>query len=202
MAKFPRNEAEIVALGEEVVAGLAAHAAIYPEPPVAPTDLDTALAAYLNAREAAITARAVAEAATTAKQEALRTYVADLKTVIRYAENTVDFDDDRLKLIGWAGRHARTPLEPPGQPLALEAPREGAGWIRLDWKEPSDGGAVAAYRIQRRGRPDGSWLDVGSALRSEITLESQERGKEWEYRVIAINKAGASEPSNTVMAVL
>ena len=31
---------------------------------------------------------------------------------------------------------------------------------------------------------------------------NQERGKEWEYRVIAVNKAGEGELSNTVMAVL
>jgi len=40
------------------------------------------------------------------------------------------------------------------------------------------------------------------AMESEITLSGQERGKEWEYRVIAVNKAGESEASNTVMAVL
>ena len=38
--------------------------------------------------------------------------------------------------------------------------------------------------------------------RSEITLSSQERGKEWEYRVLAVNKAGEGEASNTIMAVL
>lgn len=43
---------------------------------------------------------------------------------------------------------------------------------------------------------------VGTALETEITLSSQERGKEWEYRVIAVNKAGESGPSNTVTAVL
>jgi len=31
---------------------------------------------------------------------------------------------------------------------------------------------------------------------------NQERCKEWEYRVIAVNKAGEGQPSNTVMAVL
>ena len=37
---------------------------------------------------------------------------------------------------------------------------------------------------------------------SYLTLSEQERGKEWEYKVIAVNKAGEGEPSNTVMAVL
>ena len=44
--------------------------------------------------------------------------------------------------------------------------------------------------------------DVGMAIESEITLTNQERGKEWEYRVIAVNKSGEGQPSNTVMAVL
>ncbi len=39
-------------------------------------------------------------------------------------------------------------------------------------------------------------------IESENTLANQERGKEWEYRVFAVNKAGEGEPSNTVMTVL
>jgi hypothetical protein len=68
--------------------------------------------------------------------------------------------------------------------------------------ESDDGGAVAAYKIQRRLRPDGPWTDIGLAVESEITLTAQERNKIWEYLVIAVNKAGEGAPSNTVMAVL
>jgi len=61
---------------------------------------------------------------------------------------------------------------------------------------------VTADVVQRRERPSGPWTDAGMAIESEITLSDQERGKEWEYRIIAVNKAGEGEPSNTVMAVL
>jgi hypothetical protein len=40
------------------------------------------------------------------------------------------------------------------------------------------------------------------AVESEATLNNQERAKDWEYRVIAVNKAGEGVPSNTVAVVL
>jgi len=202
MAQFPIKEAEIVALANDIAAGLAANAAVFPAPPVAPADLQTQLGAYVTARDAAVAAQAAAEQATAVKNEALQLLTDDMKADLRYAENTVDYDDKQLKKIGWGGRAAKTSLEAPGQTRSLEAPREGEGWVFLDWKEPVDGGAVAAYKIQRRERPSGAWADVGMAIESEITLTNQERGKEWEYRVLAVNKAGEGEPSNTVMAVL
>jgi hypothetical protein len=63
-------------------------------------------------------------------------------------------------------------------------------------------GRVAAYKIKRRPRPSGPWTDAGMAIESEITLSGQSRGEELEYRIIAVNKSGEGEPSNTVMAVL
>lgn len=202
MAKFPRTEPQTVILAQDISTGLAANAAIYPAPPVAAADLQTGIEAYITARDAAVAAQAAAEQATAAKNEALQALTDDMKADLRYAENTVDYDDDKLKLLGWGGRKAKTSLEAPGQCRTLEAPREGEGWVFLDWKEPVDGGAVAAYKIQRRLRPDGPWTDAGLAMESEITLTGQARGKEWEYRVIAVNKAGEGQPSNTVMAVL
>lgn len=196
MARFPKSEAEVLALGQSMAIGLAANAAVYPAPSVSVVDLGAAMNAYITAKNTA------AEQATATKDEALQTLTDAMKADIRYAENTVNYDDDQLKLIGWAGRAVKTSLEAPGQARSLEAPREGEGWVFLDWKEPVDGSAVAAYKIQRRLWPDGPWSDVGLAVESEITLTNQERGKEWEYRVIAVNKAGEGQPSNTVMAVL
>jgi len=48
----------------------------------------------------------LAEAATTTKDDVLEDLADAMKSDIRYAENTVDFDDDKLKLIGWAGKKA------------------------------------------------------------------------------------------------
>jgi hypothetical protein len=40
------------------------------------------------------------------------------------------------------------------------------------------------------------------AMESEVMLNGQEAGVEFEYRVIAVNKAGEGLPSNIVRAVL
>lgn len=202
MARFPRSEAESVALAEAMVSGLTDNVAIYPAPPVAPLDLTTLVTDYVTAKNSAIAAQAVAEEATTAKDEALDELADAMKSDLRYAENTVDFDDDKLKLIGWAGRKAATALVPPGQARLLEAPRQGEGWVFLDWKKPSDGGAVSAYKVMRRERPEGPWQEVATAVITDATLVKQPRGKELEYRIIAVNKAGEGEPSNTAMVVL
>ena len=71
----------------------------------------------------------------------------------------------------------------------------------LDWKEPVDGGEVASYKIEGRERREGGRSIACMAMESEITLHNQQRAKEWEYRVIAVNKTGEGMPSNTVMAV-
>jgi len=51
----------------------------------------------------------------------------------------------------------------------------------------------------RRERPAGLWLDVGTAVETQI---EQPRGKEFEYRIITVNKAGDAEPSNTVVVLV
>jgi hypothetical protein len=202
MARFPKAEADIAALALAMVSGLTDNAAIYPAPPTVPADLTVLVNAYTAAKNAAIASISAAENATAAKDDALENLIDVMKSDIRYAENTVDYDDVKLKMIGWAGKKNPTPLAIPGQTRLLEAPRQGDGWVFLDWKAPVEGGTPSAYKITRRERPTGAWEDVATAVISEATLVEQPKGKELEYCIIAVNKAGDGEPSNTAMVVL
>ena len=202
MARFPDREAQIKALAQNIVTGLTENAADFPAPPVLSLDLQALLDSFITLGDEQIVAQAAAEQATETKRAGQAELVTVMKADLRYAEDAVNYNDAKLTALGWGGKAAPTALEVPSQPRSLEAPQQGEGWIFLDWKKPADGGAVAAYKIERRERPSGSWALISMAIESEATLNNQERGKDWEYRIIATNKAGESIPSNTVAAVL
>jgi len=90
MATFPRTEPQILTLAQEMVTGLTANAATYPDPPEAPANLTTKLTAYTTARNAAVAAQAAAAQATATKDDALTALADAMKRDIRYAENTAD----------------------------------------------------------------------------------------------------------------
>lgn len=64
MARFPRTEAEIVALAQAMASGLTDSAATYPAPPVAPADLTALVSVYTTAKNDATAAQVAAEKAT------------------------------------------------------------------------------------------------------------------------------------------
>nr|VFK25091.1 MAG: hypothetical protein BECKMB1821G_GA0114241_101134 [Candidatus Kentron sp. MB]VFK29850.1 MAG: hypothetical protein BECKMB1821I_GA0114274_101224 [Candidatus Kentron sp. MB]VFK74966.1 MAG: hypothetical protein BECKMB1821H_GA0114242_101324 [Candidatus Kentron sp. MB] len=193
MATYPIEEGKILILGQEMSSGLKANQEIFPTPPVDTKKLDAALDAYVAARDAAAAAQVAAEQATATKQEVLHALSDDIKLNLRYAEAATNFDDLKLKLIGWGGRKERTPLTAPGRTRDLRLVERGEDWITLRWERPADGGKVAAYTILFRERDsdgNGEWNNEGTALITEGTLRGQAQGKELEYGVVAINKAG------------
>ena len=201
MARFPKREANIRTLAQSIITGMDNNAD-FPDPPVPSNDLQDLLNNLITLEDAQVAAQAAAQQATEAKQDGLETLTSAMKKDLRYAEDAVNDNDAKLAALGWSGRAEPTALKIPGQPRSLEAPKEGPGWLFLDWKKSPDGGKAAFYRVERREPSAEEWMMVGTALETEVTLNNQERGKEWEYRVIAVNKAGESDPSNTVTAVL
>jgi len=201
MARFPKPEPEVLALAEAVIAGLSANTGVYPGPPVSTDELTNRLQNYRNAKNEAIAAQAAAAKATASKDEALAELIDSLKSDLRYAENEVNHNDEKLKLLGWNGR-AKRGGEAPGQVRNLEASRQEQNWVFLNWKRPRDGGRVTAYKVQRRLREQEDWIDVTTALGGQITLRNEPRGEALEYRIVAINISGEGTPSNTVQVVL
>ena len=202
MPEFPHKESEIIALADALWKGLLGNIAIYPSPPVSVAAIRVKNQTFTTLRNASIQAHAVAESATATKDETLADLIDAMKDDLRYAENTVDYDDAKLKLIGWGGKSVPTPQPTAGQPRLLEAVKQGAGWLTLDWKPPAEGRKPTVYKIMRRERPEGAWQNIAASVETEITLTAQPRFIELEYRIIAANRTGDSEPSNTVMAVL
>jgi hypothetical protein len=200
--RFPNTEGEIGKLAQYMISGLRTEQELYPSPPVPPDELQAGFDTYLAAREAAKKSSGVAARLYTAKDEVLDELVADMKTVIRYAENTTYYNDDELTTIGWGGRASKNTLQVPGQVGSLMAPREGPGWILLEWKTPQDGGKVSAYKLQRRQHVEEAWEEAGMSVEPQALLSGQERGVALVYHVIAVNKAGEGEPSNIVTTVL
>ncbi|MCI5148030.1 MAG: hypothetical protein D3916_01245 [Candidatus Electrothrix sp. MAN1_4] len=97
-----------------------------------------------------LAALAASQQATEAKQDGNDKMISAAKSVLNYAEDAVDDNDAKLAALGWSGRAEPTPLQIPGPPRSLEAPKEGPDWLLLDWKKSPDGGKTAFYRIERR----------------------------------------------------
>ena len=202
MARFPSREADVAALAGSVIVGLTESADDFPAPPVPAADLKIALDGYLASRDKASVADGAAAEAHGEKDEAFEELADSLRANLRYAEEAVKHDGEKLRQLGWGARKAPRALEAPGQVRTLDAVREGPGWVYLDWKAPSDGGAVAAYRVESRKQMGGEWQLVSMTIDSQVVLPDQERGVDLDFQVIAVNRAGKGEPSNVVSAML
>jgi len=202
MARFPKSEAEVAALAQRMIHGLTNGGDDFPSPPASPEELQAALATYIAAKDATVTADKAAAESYTTKDDALDELVDLMKADIRYAEIAVRNNAEKLRQIGWSAPRDRKSLESPGQVRSLGTLQEGDGWVILDWKEPTDGGRVSAYRVRCKKANGGGWKDAGMAVETRILMNDQERGVELTYNVVAVNKTGVGEPSNIVTAVL
>ena len=127
MARFPSREADVVALAQNMVTGLADNPGMYPSPPVAPADLQAVLNLFTTLSDEAVAARAAAEQVTETKQAGLDELNDAMKADLRYAEDAVDYDDAKLALLRWGAKAAPAALELSGQARLLKAPSQGEG---------------------------------------------------------------------------
>lgn len=199
--KFPREKAKVLILAQTANDGFKANTTIYPNPTVKTSAMDADLAAHAAKRAEIVAAEALVRQLYGEEAEIFERIEGGTGQNIKYAESVANGDAAKLALIGWGVAAAKTALEKPGQSRVLEIIGQGDGWVQLDWKEPSDGGKVNSYIVERS--EDGvNFIEAKTEIESESILLNQPKGVKLIYRVTAINKAGKSLPSNTISLML
>ena len=101
---------------------------------------------------------------------------------------------------------AKDPYETPGQPGRPEPVDWNKDHVDLKWEPPAnDGGApIESYIIEKRERGSGRWMKAAEVPGDHTrgTAPNLEEGKEYEFRVTAVNKAGPGEPSEASKSVV
>ncbi|CAH1785273.1 unnamed protein product [Owenia fusiformis] len=94
---------------------------------------------------------------------------------------------------------AKNPYDPPSKPGKPEIVDTNRDHIDIKWAEPkSDGGApITGYDIERKDPKSDLWRKINSepVQGTKFHDDKVSPNKEYEYRVIAKNKGGDSEPS-------
>ena len=95
---------------------------------------------------------------------------------------------------------AKNPFDRPSPPLNVKPGEATKASIELNWTVPlSDGGSpITGYRIERRNQKTMKWLPVdglGRITQCHTVITDVKENKEYEFRVIATNAAGDSDPS-------
>ncbi|CAL1540886.1 unnamed protein product, partial [Lymnaea stagnalis] len=101
---------------------------------------------------------------------------------------------------------AKNPFEKPDAPGKPDVVDRDRTFIEMKWQPPRhDGGApVTGYEIERKEPKTNRWIKLTKTPISEPQYKDEkvQEGKEYEYRVYAINEAGPSEPSATSAPVI
>jgi len=201
MAQFPRAEAKITALAESMIRGFMANSETYPNPVISVTEMETLLGEFKTAQQELSVARTATDEAKKKKDDVLKKLVGAMKPNLRYAEAVTQLSSEKLKLLGWSGPSAPTPLEVPGAASALQAMRVEPGTIELKWQSPPNRAKVAGYEVQKLDLESDIWNTVATSISTSIILYRQEQGQTLKYRIVAFNQAGKALPSNTVAIV-
>lgn len=86
----------------------------------------------------------------------------------------------------------------PGRPECMDASKDH---IKINWTPPiSTGGSpIIGYDVERRDRATGRWIKLNKEPigHTEYYDDHVAEGHQYEYRVTAINAAGAGKPSDT-----
>lgn len=94
----------------------------------------------------------------------------------------------------------------PGQPGKPECVDAGKDFIKITWTPPiSTGGSpIIGYDVERRDKATGRWIKLNRKPEkpTEYYDDTVAEGHQYEYRVSAVNAAGAGKPSEASNVII
>lgn len=188
----------LVAKAEHVHAQLTANAVQFPTP-------SPSLASLLGAKDALLTAIGNAldggRSAHQAKRDKFRTLKNLLKQTADYVANVAKGDAQLIIDGGFELRAEAKPSHLPGAPSSLDAlTPDVTNAVRIEWKGERN---VRLYQVQMSATdPAGTpaWTTVALTSKRQHTVSDLEPYRVYWFRVIAVNVAGESLPSDVLMA--
>ncbi|KAL7064324.1 hypothetical protein AAHC03_04779 [Spirometra sp. Aus1] len=101
---------------------------------------------------------------------------------------------------------AKYPFDKPSAPGPLTVSEVGSNYVNLTWSRPASdgGGRLQGYIVEKRevGAPNWTRVNVNPILSLSVNLPNLIEDKSYEFRVLAVNEAGESPPSQTDRPVL
>ncbi|KAM4572254.1 titin-like [Odontesthes bonariensis] len=90
---------------------------------------------------------------------------------------------------------------PPGKIKLSDVTCESA---KLSWEKPDhDGGSkITCYIVEMQAKGDETWTEYSKSKALEVTVNSLIKGKEYFFRVSAVNEKGSSEPKSLLAPVI
>ena len=96
---------------------------------------------------------------------------------------------------------ANNPFDEPGKPGTPLIDDYNKDFIKLKWKQPeSDGGSpITGYIVEKKDKYNPDWVPVLETIVTDTTAKVPDlvEGNQYEFRVRAVNKGGAGEPSDS-----
>jgi len=99
---------------------------------------------------------------------------------------------------------AKPPYDAPGKCSPPKCKSTTEDSITLTWDPPRDDGGnpVSGYVVEKKEKGTDKWIKVPIDVKdNEVTVPGLVEGKEYEFRVAAVNAAGVGEPSDSSGAI-
>lgn len=210
MSRIPGKRGDRILLAQQMAAGMLANPTEYPVPPFDPGSLsgESVTLAGTDAEAQVIKGQWMIKIEEGETQD--KTMTANM---VKQRGIARAMHKDNPAVLAMIDAMIDEPhSDPPGQPMELVAVVQGPGSVEEKWKRGEVGPSHNEqnfYRIERQIRDLttgvvteewGVWQ--ATTTETKILLVDQPRAVEISHRVVAVNEAGDSMPSNTVIVVL